>query len=203
MSLADDVGAAVLDQGLSRPVIYGHSMGGKVAFETARQLEARGEPVHALVVSGCEPPERRPERHLSTASRAELIEVLVNMGGIPSLALDNNDFLNLFLAVIRDDYRLLEAYMCEPLPQLSCPVVVLSGDADATAKPCEMASWARVTTGEVRFVTCPGGHFFPVDAPALVAAQILWAAQFSRTARDRYGADSLRGHACLPSALVS
>lgn len=186
-ALANEICAAVLNQRLNRPVVFGHSMGGKVAFEAALLLEAMGKEVHTLIVSGCEPPESRPRRQLSTASRAELINEIASMGGVPQLVLESNDFLKLFLDVIRNDYRLLENYRRTPLARLKCPILVLSGEADSTARSTEMAAWVRSTAANTRFITFPGGHFFPMEHPSMVAAELLASCQ---NPRAKNGVDS-------------
>lgn len=177
VALALEIRTAILDQGLSFPVIYGHSMGGKVAFEVARLLEDLDKPVHSLVVSGSEPPGSRPRRLLSKAPRTELIDEIMSMGGVPQVIWESKDFLNLFLEIIRGDYHLLENYRHRTRARLSCPIVALSGEDDNNTRSAEMAKWAGLTTAGTRFISFPGGHFFPSEHPSAVADEIKKACQ--------------------------
>lgn len=47
-------------------IIYGHSMGAKIAFETARRLEEQGRAPLLLIVSGSRAPSTPPARLVST-----------------------------------------------------------------------------------------------------------------------------------------
>jgi surfactin synthase thioesterase subunit len=142
--------------------IFGHSMGGLLAYEVASQLESLGRhQLCTLFVSGCRAPfmpgKRRPVSHLPDA---ELLESIRAMQGTPEEILDHPEFAKVVLPVLRSDFGLCERYRLHRVHLLQSPVVTLSGGQDEDASESDMQMWRKLTTGEFRSFTFPGGHFF-------------------------------------------
>lgn len=144
-----------------RPVtFFGHSMGAALAFEVARQLEAKGVVLAGLFVSG----RRAPSRH--RIERTHLLGDHLLAGSVRALAGQSarlpgfDTFVRNALPLIRADYRAAETYEYVPGPALSCPLTALTGDADPLAAVDEVASWGDHTTGEFRLRVFGGGHFY-------------------------------------------
>jgi surfactin synthase thioesterase subunit len=140
---------------------FGHSMGAVLAFEVARrcQTEAGGPPGH-LFVSGRRAPSRhRPEdahRRDDTGFLAELRSI----GGMPAQLFDDPDMLRFVLPTLRADYAAVETYRYLPGPPLTCPITVLTGDADPKVTAAEAAAWADHTEAGCAVRTFVGDHFF-------------------------------------------
>ncbi|HVJ80771.1 MAG TPA: alpha/beta fold hydrolase, partial [Planctomycetia bacterium] len=144
-------------------VFYGHSFGGLVAFELARQLIWEGyPPPAALVVGACLPPTRWPRRArpLHKMNDQDLAAEVLAAGETPAAVLQNAELRNLLLPIIRADFKLCETYARSSGPPLDVPAVVLAGQDDAEAPAANMPEWKRESTVETRFHVVPGSHLF-------------------------------------------
>jgi surfactin synthase thioesterase subunit len=173
--IADALAAAVgrLDD---RPrVLFGHSMGAAVAFETARRLQAAGRPIAALAASGRRGPsvaERLPPI-AGLPMDAFVAEVQRRYGGIPAGVLDEPELRELLLPTLRADVQVVEAYRYAPGDPLTCPVLAYGGADDPHAPLDELRAWCRETTGACHVRRFAGGHFYLQDRrDELVAALV-------------------------------
>lgn len=170
--------ADALEPLLDRPfVLFGHSMGGLVAFELTRLLRRRGwpEPCHLFVAASPAPDTPRPFPPIHQESDAVLKERLHTFDGTPPEALADNELMALVLPVIRADFAVIETYDYREEPPLEVPSTVLGGIHDRTVRFSELDRWRRhLARAELRML--PSGHFFVNDlAPdlmRLVVAQL-------------------------------
>ncbi|MEO4048122.1 alpha/beta fold hydrolase [Pseudomonas sp. CAU 1711] len=147
--------------------LFGHSMGALLAFETARALRGRGLAPSALLVSARTAPAAHGWRErVCDLPAAQFLEVIRGMNGLPQEVLDNPEWLDLFLPIIRDDFALCEDYRYSAAPPLSCPIHVLAGQADAGVPVPLLAGWTEETTGDCRTWLFPGGHFYLFEQEA-------------------------------------
>jgi medium-chain acyl-[acyl-carrier-protein] hydrolase len=141
---------------------FGHSMGGLIAFELARELRKRHgvEPVHLFISAKCSPRQRPENPAVSQLADAALIEILQRYEGTPREVLNDPELMQLFLPIIRADMALCDSYVYEPGPPLDCPVTVFGGLGDPVcSRPC-LESWQEHTQGPFTLRMLPGGHFF-------------------------------------------
>lgn len=144
-----------------RFAFFGHSMGGLIAFELARQLrrEQRQLPVHLFISAKCCPRrcERMPGAELSDT---QMIEVLREYEGTPSEVLDHAELMNVLLPTIRADMEMCNTHVCDPEPPLDCPITVFGGLNDNVSCRSCLEGWREHTTGPFTLRMFPGGHFF-------------------------------------------
>eukprot|EP00752_Nemacystus_decipiens_P005288 g4796.t1 len=157
---------------LDKPfALFGHSFGSLVMFELARKLtEVAGKTPLRLIVSGCRPPDMcvgtGQSPLVSQLPRDDLVDHLVNLGGMPAELRDQTELVDYFLPPIRADYTAFENYKYEPrqgddgCPPVSCPLVCLGGEEDSATPRSDLDHWASFTTGEFRLEIFDGGHFF-------------------------------------------
>ncbi|MFC9700771.1 thioesterase II family protein [Streptomyces sp. NPDC056943] len=152
--------------------LFGHSMGAVVALETARALEALGRypvwtgtsgrvaPLHPGV--GSVP--------LHALDDTALLDVMLNLGGMPERVTEASEFLDRFLRTVRADLKAVDNYRPAPgRSPLSSPLTVFGGTQDAWAPASAMHLWRRETGARFAQRFFPGGHFYFLDSgfPAL------------------------------------
>ncbi|MEU4159269.1 alpha/beta fold hydrolase [Actinoplanes sp. NPDC026670] len=146
---------------LDRPfALFGHSLGGLVAFELTRLLRRRGWPLpRNLFVSASAAPARHREPVLHNFSDAELKTRLRSLNGTPPEILDNDELMELILPVIRADFAVLESYEYQQELPLDVPITVFGGIHDRTVRPSQLEGWrSQSTRPHLRLL--PGDHFF-------------------------------------------
>lgn len=159
-ALAERVAELLRDK-TDRPLaLFGHSMGGMVAYEVVRRLEQEGLPVAGLFVSGRRAPSRRRDESVHTRTDDGVIAELRRLSGTEMDLLGDEDVVRMILPVVRNDYRAVETYRHTPGEPLSAPVVAFTGTDDPVASVDEVGSWEDHTEGGFELVTLEGGHFF-------------------------------------------
>jgi len=144
-------------------VLFGHSLGGLVAFEAARELRRRGspEPRAILVAATSAPQEIRPRRLRHQMPDDELLDELRSFNGTPAAVLEDEDLLRMFLPVVRADFEAVETYEYSFEPPLACPIGVFGGVRDRVMAPDTLQDWEAQTSSEFSLEWVPGDHFFP------------------------------------------
>ena len=79
------------------------------------------------------------------------------MGGIDERLQKNQRFLDIFLRVIRADYRILGQFQYKG-QVLPCDIAVMYSDADTPN--ALVTGWEHLTTGSTSFYEMGGPHFF-------------------------------------------
>jgi surfactin synthase thioesterase subunit len=162
--LADRVTTDLVKWGeLPNLALFGHSMGGTVAFEIARRLQAKNRDPVRLFVSGRIAPDEPYEGRLHTGPDADLLADLERLANDPaSVAMlrADSDLADLVLPPLRADYRAVETYVFEPGPRLRCPISGLLGDADPTVTAEQARGWRAHTDAEFELTMFPGRHFY-------------------------------------------
>ena len=170
-ALVDELTAAVLPH-LDRPyAVFGHSMGGLIAFELACELRRRGVAPLWLFVSACRAPHRQVSRiELSMLPDAAFVEgVQRKYGGIPEAVLRTPELLEFLMPVLRADLSIVETYSDRREPPLPCAISAFGGIEDSTLSHDELLAWRERTVGPFECRMLPGGHFFVRDsAPGLL-----------------------------------
>ncbi|VXC59654.1 Surfactin synthase thioesterase subunit [Pseudomonas sp. 8Z] len=152
---------------------FGHSMGALLAFETARQLARQGlSPAQLLVSARTAPLAHGWRERLANLPQAQFLEIIRGMNGLPQELLDNPEWIELFLPIIRDDFALCEDYCYHPAPLLPCPIQVLAGETDASVPLSLLDGWAQESQAECRTWLFPGGHFYLFEQEAELLALI-------------------------------
>ncbi len=143
--------------------LFGHSMGGVLAYETSRHLAQRSQraPSH-LFISGRRSPatvERDPPiDHLS--DREFALEINRRYGGIPAEVLDDAEVLALLLPALRADLGALDCYRPPSSSPLPWPLTVYGGIDDLRATREQLDAWRLQAAGAFRLRMFPGAHFY-------------------------------------------
>ena len=159
-------------------LLLGYSLGGLVAFETARRLGAE-MPVRpaALVVASCRPPQPTvASEPIHRLEDAPFLQALRGRFGHAAGLPDHPDLLRLLLPTLRADLRAVESYRCDPAERLNIPLLAMAGAQDPWLTLGELERWRQYTSGMVLSRQFPGGHFFLESSAEAVARAIqgLW-----------------------------
>ncbi|MCZ7421954.1 MULTISPECIES: alpha/beta fold hydrolase [unclassified Micromonospora] len=172
--MADAVAAAVLPVVTGPVMLFGHSMGAALGYETTVRLERAGVVGEGLVVSGQPAPHRRKPKSLHLAADEELLADIDRIGAAgSSLLRADADLRDLLLPMIRADYRVIETYQSPAGQRLRTPITVFRSDGDEDVTAEEAAAWADRTLhyrGERVF---PGGHFYLQERCAEVVGALV------------------------------
>ncbi len=148
---------------LTKPFLFfGHSMGALVSFELARYLQAHYQlqPTH-LVVSAFRAPQlpapRPPIYHLPEQA---FLDEVIKLNGMPQEILQNKEYLELFLPILRADFQLCETYQYRPSLRLQCPITVLGGKEDERVPLEVLQPWSKQTSSVCRVELIDGDHFY-------------------------------------------
>jgi medium-chain acyl-[acyl-carrier-protein] hydrolase len=168
--------ADTLTQHVLKPfALFGHSMGGIVAFELAREIRRRAgvEPEHLVVAASRAPqlPARSPG--LASLPDDQFIEMVQRRySGIPDAILRDAELRSLFMPVLKADLSVLETYAFREEPPLRCPLTIIGGREDHTVSESELAAWRSHTTGPFDLRILPGDHFFKERRHELLQALV-------------------------------
>jgi medium-chain acyl-[acyl-carrier-protein] hydrolase len=153
---------------------FGHSMGALLAFEFARQLRRRGlaGPMQLFVSARRAPQLPRTDAPLHTLPEVPFIEMLrQRYNGIPAAILAEPELLQLFLPMLRADFKMIETYQYRDEAPLECPISVFGAARDQWAVQADLAAWQMQTSSTFKMQIFPGGHFYlQTELPQLLAA---------------------------------
>ena len=151
---------------LAQPyVLFGHSMGGLLAYLVACEIRDRRLPLpkHLFVSARCAPQIVRsvlskPVSSLSDAEFLQEVAATVNSSLMDFLA--EPELLALVLPALRGDFQLLEGYSYVPREPLPFPITALGGNSDPSVSEADLKPWAECTTAAFSLEMLEGDHFF-------------------------------------------
>jgi len=161
---------------LDRPfALYGHSLGGLVAFELTRRLQEEGlaQPEH-LFIGASAPPVLgllHPRIH-DLEDGPFLAAVQERYSGIPEPVLREPELMQFFLPALKADFAAHETFDRSRITRVRCPITALAGSEDPVIQPAMMEEWSRHTEAQFELVAVPGDHFFLATSRDAVLARI-------------------------------
>lgn len=167
--------AAALHPKLDMPfAFFGHSLGGRLAFELARAVRRRyGLTPVRLFASGASAPQIPfPREHVHQEPDEKILKRIRLLGGTPESVLQHAELMEMLLPLIRADFTLSETYVYEGDAPLQCPISVFGGMEDPEVTREALEAWQTQTAGPCSVRVYPGGHFFLHDFRAEVLAAI-------------------------------
>lgn len=153
--------------------LFGHSMGGMIAYELAHRIREAGlqPPLHIFFSGRGAPHVARPdEKKYHLLNEADFQNEVLRLGGTPPEFFEHPELLELFLPLLKSDFKLAEAPVRETIPQpFEHDITVFLGkDEDLTADQCD--GWKKHTQGLCTTYYFEGGHFFiQHEIPRIIA----------------------------------
>ncbi len=165
-------------------VFWGHSMGALLAYETAQRLTGR---LKHLFVSGHVAPHvqlPRAQRHL--LNDAELKACLLELSGTPQSIMNNDEFMEMVLPMIRSDFKLCDTYEFKlaNCNRLNCPITAFSGAEDVRMGSAGICEWSKYTKKDFKPYFYEGNHFFIFEQMFLVVQKLVQRIYFCQSLGD-------------------
>jgi medium-chain acyl-[acyl-carrier-protein] hydrolase len=161
-------------------VIFGHSLGGLIAYEVAHGLHARyGTWPQLLAVSATAAPHvPRPPDRLSQLPTDVFMERLRSGGNIDPRLACRQDLLRILVPMLRADFEIGETYQYLERGPVVSDLLVLMGDADPTPGAGDMEAWRRHAARGFACRRFPGRHFYLVAQERDVVSLLLESADY-------------------------
>jgi surfactin synthase thioesterase subunit len=147
--------------------IYGHSMGGLLAYLLTRKLtENRHKTPAHLFITGTTGPSAssRSDKKKHLLSKKEFINELKEFEGIPDEILESEELLSYFEPILRADFKATENYVYKDNTPLDIPITVITG-TEEDMEIADIQLWQKETQSVVCFRRMPGKHFFIFKYP--------------------------------------
>lgn len=152
-------------------VLFGHSMGGVIAFHVARRLNERGDqthPVASLVLSASAAPRDLPVAGYATLSNRALLDHLMSFGAFPKELARDPGLVEFFLPAFRADYAVLDEARCRAIDSLDVATTLVLGEKDAQTPAGTAEGWQAHIERPIRtYVLADAEHMF-VNSPSAV-----------------------------------
>lgn len=140
---------------------FGHSLGSRVAYELCIQFKNFGLPLPKhFFASGSRAPHLISEnKSIYNLPENEFIKEIEQLNGTPREVLNNKELIELFLPLLRADFKLADTYRANEI-KMPFPITVLHGKDDVGIKREQLAAWGRLSAEEYSLVEFEGDHFF-------------------------------------------
>ncbi|BCJ96317.1 thioesterase [Anaerocolumna cellulosilytica] len=153
--------------------IFGHSMGSILTYELVRRIQIQNDlmPVH-LFFSGSKPPEyisRIASVYKETDEK--ICDEIIKLGGTPKILFESDELLNLYLNIIKTDFKNLYEYSYHN-NKLDCNASFFYGMEDDEIEPSKMIQWNNYISGNTDILSFPGNHFYLFDNCQRVVQQV-------------------------------
>lgn len=144
--------------------LFGHSLGGTLAFELSKELERRGRHAQTVFIASTDiEADRVIVRSEDLADDAFFARVR-DYGAIDenSEILQYPEFMEIFFKMLRADFTLSENYEYDGI-RTGAAIAALCGTEDPMETIESMHSWENCTESGACFREFEGGHFFIED----------------------------------------
>lgn len=163
--LVREIGTAIEEKTDLPFAFFGHSLGAKVSFETARYLErVLNKKPEILFVSGARAPHFPVSQPIHQLDDRAFTAALQRYQGTPKAVLENEEIMQVFLPMIRADFVLDETFCSDKGARVTSPIVIFAGKEDQIALLDDVRIWERYTSNSHEMIEMEGGHFFLKDS---------------------------------------
>ncbi len=142
-------------------ILFGHSFGCRLAYETARIAAETGlQPLH-LILSGAKAVHiRKKTDPIHTLADHEFRERLREIGGTPLDIIRNDELMRLITPMLKADFKLSAEHQPTPGEPLDIPVTCVYGTKDDSTPLIDVQAWQTHFCPTVIFKSIEAGHFF-------------------------------------------
>ena len=148
---------------LNKPyLLFGHSLGGSVAFEFVNFIQQKGLRLPLRLCIGDRKAPDIPSDELIYLLPDDQFTKVLSKFGMAKELLENEDLMEFFSPLLRAEFKLADTYhrIFKSLPKkLSCPIVVFRPTETSDALEYH-TSWGNVTHSGCTIIDISGAHFF-------------------------------------------
>lgn len=147
-------------------VIYGHCMGGSMAYELTRIMRKNQEYLpDAIFVSGVNPPQIPVmRRDLHSLPDKELLTALKEVNFNPEDFNFTEETVCEMLPIIKGDFKLIDKwYFDDSNQKINIPIFAYGGTEDIFIPEENLKRWEECTYSAFSYKMLPGYHFFIKD----------------------------------------
>ncbi|MCE2595214.1 alpha/beta fold hydrolase [Motilimonas cestriensis] len=155
-------------------VVMGHSFGSRLGYELVQHFRMLQWPLPLhFIASGSKAPHyKNTDSPIHQLPEAAFIEKLRSFGGTPDEILNNADFMEMLLPMLRADFAMVETHQSEIRPALDCDLSMFGGVNDEGVPQDKLLDWQLHFSGHISETLFEGGHFFIETHKALVIKSV-------------------------------
>lgn len=145
----------------ARFAIFGHSMGGLLAYGICQKLLAdnRTLPEYVFISACASPTKRNHSRFENLESKQALINDLKSQGGTPKEVFNHPDLLEIVISIFSADISICRSFKYEQNHKLPIRFEIIAGRDDAITA-AEKSAWADISSYPINETWFEGGHFY-------------------------------------------
>lgn len=142
--------------------IFGHSMGGLLAYELYYKIQKSGikTPKH-LFFSGYKAPYISRKRvPIYNLSDDDFKKKIIDLGGTPKEVINNQELFDLFLPILKNDFKIVDQYIHhQKESKINSDITVFYGEDDINDNQ-DVNAWKYQANKNFKLYKFRGGHFF-------------------------------------------
>ncbi|KGM28959.1 hypothetical protein KS18_04050 [Photorhabdus luminescens] len=166
--LVTQIASEIDDNSPEQYYLFGHSMGGIIAFEVANRVSS---PASGLIVSACAPPRDVPSKRvveMSLLKNEEFIKKVLFFGGLPDNLSDFPENSELIALRLKRDFQLISKYCYRECAPIKTPILSIVGSEDPHISSQSMKEWKFFTEKYIGNHIVTGDHFYFNKDPSLI-----------------------------------
>ena len=173
-TLVDEISSNVTPL-INKPFsIFGHSLGGIIAYELALRFQSVfGSIFKRLFVSACLPPTKiSPDPTFNDMPDDDFLNIIKEYEGTPKQITANNEVIRFFLPRLKADFILFGSYGGNE-EKVSVPITAFVGNNDPLVPVCEIQNWKFLTSNDFSYYVMGDGHFYYLTSSEALCRNIL------------------------------
>lgn len=146
----------------SEYAIYGHSMGSLLAYELYYKLKSEGmkKPSHIFFSGYGAPNLMKKKEAIHELPDDKFIQKVIELGGTSDEILDNEELLELFIPILRSDFKIINQYKyIDREDKIESNISILNGEKDDIDIK-SILEWRKLGNKEFNIYNFDGDHFF-------------------------------------------
>lgn len=144
-------------------ILFGHSLGGSIAFELCKKIHSiNAQMPVCLAIGDREAPSYPPDLVRYDLSDELFKDTLINEYNLSPEIVENEELMSFFLPALRADFALADTYSSSQKPfsgVINCPIAVFR-PADTNDSVAAQTGWKNETTADFQMINMSGDHFF-------------------------------------------